>query len=389
MKNRTYLLAVQGEGRGHLMQCLCVYDLLTSRGHDVCCIVVGLPTDRVLPEFFRRRIGCPLVTLGSPGFVKRGGRSISLFLSIWRVLTRLPEHVSSLRRFDRLVAYHRPDAIVNFYEPLAGLHGWLRPGSSRRISIAHQYVYLHEGYDIPGSGRWQQFLLRAFTGLTSAGSDRRLALSIVDMPSSRDVRLRVVPPILRREVMDLRPSDEGFVLVYLVNSGYMSDILRWHAAHPDVRLHCFTDDEGVRARDGRRYRVDDTLTFHAIDDRLFLEMLASCRAVVTSAGFETVCEAVLLGKPLLMVPVEGHREQLSNALDAERLGIAGWSTQYDIGRVLTQAAAPSSFHDEFRRRVREMQDILLEELEGRSPATDAKVVEMPVRLGRAAGEGES
>lgn len=389
MKNRTYLLAVQGEGRGHLMQCLSVYEMLTSRGHDVCCIVVGLPTDRVLPEFFRRRIGCPLVTLGSPGFVKRGGRSISLLLSLWRVLTRLPDHVSSLRRFDRLVTYHRPDAIVNFYEPLAGLHGWLRPGPSRRISIAHQYVYLHEGYDIPGSGRWQQFLLRAFTRLTSAGSDRRLALSIVDMPASRDVRLRVVPPILRREVMDLRPSDEGFVLVYLVNSGYMSDILRWHAAHPDVRLHCFTDDEGVRARDGRQYRVDDTLTFHAIDDRLFLEMLACCRAVVTSAGFETVCEAMLLGKPLLTVPVEGHREQLSNALDAERLGIAAWSTQYDIGRVLTQAAAPSSLRDEFRRRVREMQDILLEELEGRSPATDAKVVEMPARLGRAAGEGES
>lgn len=386
MKTGTYLLAVQGEGRGHLMQCLTVYDLLTSRGHEVCCIVVGLPSDRLLPDFFRRRVSCPVVALPSPGFVKRNGRSISLWLSLWRVLTRLPDHLSSLRRFDRLVTYHRPAVVVNFYEPLAGLHGLLWPGAMRRISIAHQYVYLHEWYDIPGSGRWQQFLLRSFTRLTAAGSDRRLALSIYELAPSRNDRLRVVAPILRREVMTLTTSDEGFILVYLVNSGYMSDILRWHAAHPGVRIHCFTDDEGVRVRHSRFYRVDDALCFHSLDDQLFLEMLACCRAVVTSAGFETVCEALLLGKPLLMVPVEGHQEQLSNALDAERQGIAGWSTQYDLGRVLTQAVAPSSFRDDFRRRVREMHDILLDELEGPSPALDAKVVEMPARLGRAAGE---
>lgn len=378
MKTGTYLLAVQGEGRGHLMQALVVHDWLVEEGHEVCCIVVGLPSDRQVPDFFRRRVTCPLVALPSPGFVKRRGRGVSLWRTAWRVLVRLPEHVSSLRRFHRLVDYHRPDAVISFYEPLAGLHGLLRPGAVRRVAIAHQYVYLHEGYRIPGAGVWQQILLRSFTRLTAAGADRMLALSVEEMPASRDPRLRVVPPILRPDLLSMPSTDEGHVLVYLVNGGYMADIERWHRANPGVRLHCFTDAPEVRDRHRGHYHPHEGLSFHSIDDRLFLEMLAGCRAVVTSAGFETVCEALLLGKPLLMVPVEGHQEQLSNALDAERLGLAAWSTGYDVGRVLSQPPAPAAFRDAFRQRVSAMRGILNAELAGGLPATDAKVVEMVI-----------
>jgi len=377
MRTGTYILAVQGEGRGHLMQALVVYDVLTSAGHEVCCVVVGLPSDRLLPDFFRARVAAPVVCLPSPGFVKRAGRAISLRLTLWRALSRLPEHVSSLRRFHRLVTFHRPDAVVNFYEPLSGLHGLLCRRMVRRISIAHQYVYLHECFGIPGAGAWQRWLLRAFTRLTAAGSERMLALSIGEMAASRDVRLRVVPPILRRELLSVSPSDEGYLLVYLVNPGYMPDVVHWHAANPGVRVHCFTDAPMVRDVHGGHYLAGEGLNFHAIDDRHFLRLLAGCRAVVTSAGFETVCEALLLGKPIRMVPVDGHQEQRSNALDAARQGLASWSRSYDtMGGVLSQPGVPQGFGEAFRQRVLAMHGILLAEIAPGSGTSDAKVVEM-------------
>lgn len=46
--------------------------------------------------------------------------------------------------------------------------------------------------------------------------------------------------------------------------------------------------------------------------------MSSCRAYATTAGFESVCEAMYLGKPLLMVPA--HIEQDCNAYDAARGG---------------------------------------------------------------------
>lgn len=46
--------------------------------------------------------------------------------------------------------------------------------------------------------------------------------------------------------------------------------------------------------------------------------MAGCRAYATTAGFESICEAMYLGKPVLMVPA--HIEQDCNAHDAMRAG---------------------------------------------------------------------
>lgn len=46
--------------------------------------------------------------------------------------------------------------------------------------------------------------------------------------------------------------------------------------------------------------------------------MGGCKAYLTTAGFESVCEALYLGKPVLMVPV--HVEQECNAWDAQKVG---------------------------------------------------------------------
>jgi hypothetical protein len=50
--------------------------------------------------------------------------------------------------------------------------------------------------------------------------------------------------------------------------------------------------------------------------------MAGCRAYVGSAGFESLCEAFWFGKPALAIPTDGQPEQVLNAWDAERHGVA-------------------------------------------------------------------
>ena len=52
--------------------------------------------------------------------------------------------------------------------------------------------------------------------------------------------------------------------------------------------------------------------------------MAAFKGFVTTDGFDSVCESIYLGKPTLMIPVEGHYEQGRNALDAFKadVGIA-------------------------------------------------------------------
>jgi hypothetical protein len=119
------------------------------------------------------------------------------------------------------------------------------------------------------------------------------------------------------------------VLVYLLNHGYAGQIIAWSEKHPQTRLHCFYDRPGVP----EEFQASPALTFHRLDGEKFLKMMAECRHVVCTAGFESVGEAAWLGKPLFLVPVENHVEQQVNALDAQQFGIGIAEKSFNLDRL--------------------------------------------------------
>lgn len=59
--------------------------------------------------------------------------------------------------------------------------------------------------------------------------------------------------------------------------------------------------------------------------------MAGCKAYASTAGFESVCEAMYLGKPILMVPA--HIEQDCNAYDAKS-GAGIISSDFNLQQLL-------------------------------------------------------
>lgn len=59
----------------------------------------------------------------------------------------------------------------------------------------------------------------------------------------------------------------------------------------------------------------------------------TCERLVCTAGFESVCEAMYLDKPVMMVPVKGHYEQYCNARDASRIGAGIYSGEFDLSKL--------------------------------------------------------
>ena len=121
----------------------------------------------------------------------------------------------------------------------------------------------------------------------------------------------------------------NFVLAYLLNHGYADQILEWHRKNPKTILHCFYDKPDAPPEQ----QVDDTLTFHRLDGEKFLRLMADCKFVACTAGFESLCEAAYLGKPLFVMPVENHVEQEVNAIDAVRAGIAVTDKTFNLDRL--------------------------------------------------------
>ncbi len=264
----------------------------------------------------------------SYGKNKKAIRSLSSFLG---VISRLPKFIYSLSLIHKKIKEHKPDVIINFYEPLAGLYYLLFRPKIPMICIGHHYMFNHPDYIMPKGNFISRLGLKLYTGLISIGARKKLALSFYPFDDCKEKSIYVVPPLLRDELQGQQTTDGDYLLVYLLNDGYMEDIIKWHNKNPETKLHCFVDKKDIT--DSVEY--DSTLSFHQINDKKFLSMMAHSKGLVSTSGFESVCEAMYLDKPVFMVPVEGHYEQFCNSRDAARAGAGIYDTSFEIDRFLT------------------------------------------------------
>ena len=324
-----FLFVVQGEGRGHLTQAITLEETLLRNGHEVVEILVGESRSRRLPGFFNRSVQAPVKRFVSPNFTPTvENKRANLKKSLLYNTLRLPEYLRSMRYIYHRIEETGAEAVINFYELLTGLtYAIFRP-SVPYVCVGHQYLFLHREFEFPHKDRLQLWLLRFFTRLTALRAEEKLALSFHEMEPDTERGITVIPPLLRREVRAIRPEQGNYVHGYMVNAGFADSVRSFHKARPDVPLRFFWDNPDC----GEVTQVDKTLSFHQIDDTEFLKGIAKCRAYATTGGFESICEAMYLGKPILMVPA--HIEQDCNALDAASNGAGIISDDFNLDRLI-------------------------------------------------------
>lgn len=324
-----YLFVIQGEGRGHLTQALSLASMLRRHGHEIVGALVGRSPQRTLPAFFVEKIGIPITEFEAPQFAfDSANRSVSLLRTLLHNLS--PRQIAVFDRSMHLIRKRieelRPDRIVNFYELLTSLTLRRFRIQVPMTGIAHQFLLNHAGYPYARHTGIQGRLLRLHARLTACGCSELLALSFrPDAPDKRR-RIRVVPPLLRREALTGSTSNTGFILGYMVNNGFARDLRLWCGQHPQCPVHVFWD----HPLSPETWHAEGRLVLHHLDDRLFLEMMRNCRGYVTTAGFESVCEAMYHGKPMMLIPA--HIEQRINAADAAASGAGITSDRFDLDR---------------------------------------------------------
>ncbi len=330
-----------------MTQSLALKRILEEAGHSVVAVFMGENPEKPIPGFIREKLGDLLHTYSAPNFVlDRKGKGVRPWFSLLQASRRLPSYWNFGPEVHRRVVAHGPDLFVNFYDLMGGIYNSLyRPGIPT-VAVAHQFLFFHPRFPIVRDRYWEILGAKVNTHFTAVGADLKLALSFRALPDLPGRRIKVVPPLLRDAVLEARPEAGTHVLAYVLNPGYAEELDRWHQDHPEVDLHCFWDRTDVSEAVSPRER----LTFHRLDDRTFVELLACCRGYTSTAGFESVCEAAYLGKPVMVVPTRNHIEQRCNALDAERAGIAMWKGEFDLtdfvdGMASFDAGARAAFRE--------------------------------------------
>lgn len=324
-----FLFIVQGEGRGHMTQALSFLHLLKTQGHELAGVIVGKSKRRSIPDFFTRQIEAPIHALESPNFeTDSQHKKILLGKTLRTNFSKLGIYWRSLQSIDRIVQETQPDIILNFYDLLGGLYNFIFRPKAEFWVIGHQYLISHPDFHFAPGRTLEKTLFQLNTTLTALGAKERLALSFLPQKKSKTA-IRVVPPLLRKEVKALSPSQEDFFLAYMVNPGYAAEILEFARKHPHYSIKAYWDKK--KAADIEQPLPN--LSFHRVNDQSFLRDMAACKGLACTAGFESVCEAMYLEKPVLMIPVAGQYEQACNALDAEASGAGIASENFNFSKL--------------------------------------------------------
>lgn len=329
-KKIKFLFLVQGEGRGHMMQALALRDLLEKMGHSVTRICLGRSRKRQIPEFFIEEFGDKLLILDSPGFVTdRRDRGVKPFFTILYNVLQGFTFLKSLRTLRKTIGCDRPDVVINFYDLLGGLYGLVFSANIPFICIGHQCIIAHSDFSVSKKHLFGRLLMSSLYKLTSYGSTVSVALSFSELLDAPEKKLYVMPPLLRESFKKLIPEQRNFILAYTTNSGYANDIVKSCNNNPSIYVRAFGD----RKQTEDEYKPLENLTIFRLQGEKFRETLCTCKGVLTTAGFETVCEAAYLGKPILVVPMKNQYEQFFNALEVESYQLAIRADCFDVALI--------------------------------------------------------
>lgn len=353
-----YLFVVQGEGRGHLTQALCLKQMLERNNHEVTAVLVGSSKKRTLPDLFNSKINSEIIQFQSPNFMPMlKDKKPFLAVSILYNLFLLPVYIESIFTIRRTIRDKQPDIVINFYEFLCGLtYGIFNP-CSPMVNIAHQYYFLTSNFNYTGKKYFQFKLLNFFSRLTALNASKILALSFRNEETEQYEDILIVPPLLRQEVLEQIPIKGNYIHGYLLNDGFANQLKDWSEKNGKEKLHFFWDKKNVPTKT----KLNQHITMHSLDDTRFLYYLAGAKAYATTGGFESVCEAMYLQKPVLMVPT--HIEQECNVIDAIQSGMCVSTNGFELDALLN--FMPHYKPDkQFNYWVNSSESLILEELTG-------------------------
>ena len=320
---------VFGYGRGHATRAAAVLSDL-ARAHDLLIIAGGDAYEQLSLNFSIVKI--PTLGYAYAANAKRSNYR-TLRQNAWHVLDIFFRGPVS-QQISAALADFKPDVVISDAEP------WTHQAARRmrvpRIGFDHFGLMANCKPPLPFLDRFRS-MRDVFVYRTLMGSPERVIVSSFYDAPPRRAGVRVIGPLLRPEIHQFAPVYGERLLCYF-NKGQYQFTRGVERALSELGIPTLiygTERRGVVG----------TLDFRPPSNLPFVEDLARCRALISTAGNQLIGEALHYRKPVLVMP-EDCVEQRMNAAAVERLGIGMQTTLEQFSsRVLLQFLARE---DDFR-----------------------------------------
>lgn len=279
------LYGVQGTGNGHISRARALNRELLLLGADIDFIFSGRNADDyfALEEFPKRAIYQGLHLAYTSGKVD--------IVQTWQK-NKLPRVYSEISALDT----RRYDLVISDFEPITAWAAKFQ--RTQCLTLGHQYAFSHA---VPKAD--DTLLSRQ---LLKAVAPSQLALGLHWYHFNQPI----LPPIIQH--LDSSAREQGYYLVYLPFED-RQDIIDFLEPLESESFICFGPYAAVEKVSNILFRPCSAEDFHPA--------LCGARGVICNAGFELTSEALQLGIKLLVKPLQGQMEQVSNARALVELGL--------------------------------------------------------------------
>lgn len=291
------IYGVSGQGFGHSTRSREVLQYLVSKGHQVLIFTYGQALFFLNDDF-------DVYEVPGLGLAYKNNKLVywqTIYKNAYQV-ARQSKHwnkiLDKFRSFD-------PDIVITDFEPLTAILAKLQ--RVPLISLDNQHQLTNTKLKI--GSKYRKDLLADKLVIKSMvwGAKYYLVTTFFETPLRRKDTF-LFPPIIRREVRNLIPQNQDYILVYQ-NSDFTELIKVLHLI--DYKFVVFGSNQKG---------VSGNIEFKDYSSHEWLKYLANCQAIIGTAGLSLISEALYLKKPYLAMPIKKQTEQIINAKYLEEMG---------------------------------------------------------------------
>ncbi len=316
------LYGVVGEGMGHAMRSRVVLQRLVELGHDVEIMASGRATDYLAKRFDGVNRIHGLHMIAEENRVRLGKTLLSNALS---GAAGVPKNIAA---YFSIVREFEPKLVISDFESWTYLFAKthrLPVVSIDNMQVLNRCVHEKEIIDADAPAF---HAARTFVKGKLPFCDEYFITTFF-RPPIRKPNTTLVAPILRPEILSANVRTGSHLLVYQTSEGH--DSLADTLAKTGIECRIY----GMRRAIQEEQR-EGNLRYMPFSEDVFIDDLASSRAVIAGGGFTLMGEAVYMRKPMLSVPMERQFEQTLNAMYLQKLGYGAFAANLEDPSVVTR-----------------------------------------------------
>jgi uncharacterized protein (TIGR00661 family) len=293
--------ALSGEGRGHGSLARAVLPMLQRAGHRLKIVTYGQSLDQLADYDV-------LPIRGIRHYYDRQGR-LSVLRSLVRNVGVLSYYVTDWKVIRRQLRDFSPDLFIVNFEPFTPFIA--RSLRVPVLSFDNQHALLCLKEPTPEGFGLSAWTTKTAIKLVAPWAEQYLVITFARIENTRS-NVHVVPPVVKAEIQQLRPTNGSKVVVYL--------------KHPNARFleTLKQTDEQFLIYGYDTAATDRNLTYRIFSRRMPAE-LGESKAVMGTAGLSLISEAVWLKKPFFGVPLKNEFEQTVSAMVVKQLNFGDFS----------------------------------------------------------------